>query len=647
MMPLNTPTGILNTPPLQTPITTPSLSSTNIPITSLNINEYIIKLKNTFVDPRAVYATEVLSGIVDEETVYNNNIMKSIVDNVFPLEESKCDIGKDVFNDVEFFKCFTDKNSLTVFDKINTCSLKGSEAVLTKLFEFPIYNSNILERRQQILRSIEINNVEQIGLDLIKTEMKQNENDVLWIFEEIDQNLKDLYEMVFFKFCMFKPLNNNPHAITINNIYKIICSPVMGIISPLLYIIIPYIIILVKLKIKVPFKVYARLMLSTLLSGDIMTGGGKSSNMFRIISYVFSIVFYFQGILNSFEISKTLYKVSKHLVTKVNNIVGFLQKAHEINTKYWTNDILSTFLKSTSIKSVNEDNEYISTLTVLPFSLHSNFGKQLHTYITLNKEIVKSVLLKTYIIESLFSITKFKRDLNIDYVTYVQPIENKPLIRLTDSFHPCIDIDKVVKNDIELSSHKNAILTGPNAGGKSTFVKSLIINAILAQTIGICISKNSVMTPFHIINSQINIPDCKGYESLFEAEMYRCKEKLDLLKNNSTKLSLFIMDEIFNSTNPVEGIAGAYAIAKKISEYSNCILMFTTHYIYLTKLHKTCKFVNYKMNVIKDEGNIIYPYKLINGVSKQYIALDLLAKNGFDLDIIEEAIAVKDKLVKK
>ena len=67
----------------------------------------------------------------------------------------------------------------------------------------------------------------------------------------------------------------------------------------------------------------------------------------------------------------------------------------------------------------------------------------------------------------------------------------------------------------------------------------------------------------------------------------------------------------------------------------------------MTKLHKTGRFINYKMNITRENDNIIYPYKLVNGVSKQYIALDLLAKNGFDADIIDEAISIKDRLVKK
>lgn len=605
------------------------------------MNDYLAKIKKVIMDPNTYSATEMLASL-DEDVYVNNTISKVITDPVITITKDKCNIGNDVFNDVEFFKCFTEKNSSTIFDKINTCTLYGSKDMLKRFFEDPDYNIELLSRRQEILKNHE--ELYKIKPDLLNLDdIKAYEKDVLWMYEELDQNLKDLYEMVFFRFCLFKPLNNNPYAITANNVYKIVCSPVVGILTPILYIIVPYMIILYKLKIKIPFKAYIKIMLSTLMSGDMFVDKSNSSyKIFKGLSYVFSIIFYFQGIFNSFEISKTLYKVSKHIVEKVNNIVAFLKHANEINKVYWDDRIKETFVTSDILIDNATEDKYISGLEVMPFSIKNNFGKQLHTYITFDKNIIKSVLAKVYIIESLSSITHFKNSMNIDYVKYIK--SDKPLINLQNSFHPSIPLDKVVKNDIHLET-TNAILTGPNAGGKSTFVKSLIINALLSQTVGICIAEKGEITPFYIINSQINIPDCKGYESLFEAEMYRCKEKLDLIKTCETdKFALYIMDEIFNSTNPVEGIAGAYAIAKKISDYNNCLLLFTTHYVYLTKLKKTGKFINYKMNISKESGNIEYPYKLVPGVSKQYIALDLLAKNGFDDDIIQEAVAIKDRL---
>jgi DNA mismatch repair protein MSH6 len=154
-----------------------------------------------------------------------------------------------------------------------------------------------------------------------------------------------------------------------------------------------------------------------------------------------------------------------------------------------------------------------------------------------------------------------------------------------------------------------------------------------------------VLTPSNNIRSQINIPDDKGHASLFEAEMYRCKHNLDLIKEHPDHRMLLVMDEIFNSTNPVEGISGAFAIAHRLAVHPNTLVFFTTHYTYLSKLEKQSQFRNYRMNVIKNNDIIQYPYKLERGISKQNIALELLKLNGFDSDIIDHALILKEKFV--
>jgi DNA mismatch repair ATPase MutS len=177
-------------------------------------------------------------------------------------------------------------------------------------------------------------------------------------------------------------------------------------------------------------------------------------------------------------------------------------------------------------------------------------------------------------------------------------------------------------------------------------VKSLLANILLAQSICISYSDFCSLTPFKFINSQINIPDCKGKESLFQAEMNRCKYSIDKIASLKDSEHCFIaMDEILSSTNPVEGIAGSYAILKKMSGYKNSVMVCTTHYNYLTKLAKDNRFSNYRVKVEETEEKIHYTYKLEKGVSKQYIALRLLKDNGFDTDIISTAEELKQKFI--
>ena len=93
--------------------------------------------------------------------------------------------------------------------------------------------------------------------------------------------------------------------------------------------------------------------------------------------------------------------------------------------------------------------------------------------------------------------------------------------------------ENIVKNTIKLGggNNRNAIITGPNAGGKSTFIKSLTLSILFSQTLGITTANSFKLTPFSLVNTYLNIPDIKGKESLFEAEMHRAREHLVKLKS--------------------------------------------------------------------------------------------------------------------
>ena len=95
------------------------------------------------------------------------------------------------------------------------------------------------------------------------------------------------------------------------------------------------------------------------------------------------------------------------------------------------------------------------------------------------------------------------------------------------------------------------LLSGPNGSGKSTYIKSVLENIILAQTIGFSFCQEMSLTPFHNFITHLNIPDCQGKESLFQAEMNRCYQYLQELQslNQEGKFSFNIIDEIFVSTN--------------------------------------------------------------------------------------------------
>lgn len=542
-------------------------------------------------------------------------------------------IGRDVFNDVELVTSYTGDYINTVFSKIDCTYMHGSKEFLKTLLLNPIDDIEILMQRQDILNRHGKNAIKLGG---ILKEMTQYESDVAWMYSHRDEEITMLYDMVFFTNVFVKPLNNIDAALTSYNIYRIVLSPLIGIFTPIFYFIIPYIVVRIKLGVDVGFFQYMKLMFSSIFSG------GAIGTMFPKMTYLsaaFSLIFYFQGLFNSVEVAKACYKISKLITNRMHGVSKFISLAKSMD-EIWEPSMSTVFFEETI-----ENKFHDSSFECSRFDIYTNFGKSLRQFKNLDREKMLILIRKVYIIDSINSIFTLKSDYGFSYSKY----ERKKLVptyNVKGLWHPSLDNTLAVKNDV-LLENKSLILTGPNAGGKSTLIKSMLLSILFAQTITLTNSNDLTLSPFSYINSQINIPDCKGKESLFEAEMHRSKENLDILKNFG-KFSIMFMDELLTSTNAIEGISGAYAIAKKISDYENSMLVITTHYLWLTKLAKdTKKFTNYCMKVdIDTKGSITFPYKIIKGVSRQFIALELLKKNGFDTDITDLAIQIKNRLLK-
>lgn len=606
----------------------------------MNINLLRDKLSHFFLDKRTRQSRDIIEDFQKSNKNYVE-IASNMVDSI-PLVESDTFVSKNVYNDIEFFANYSnDAKSRTIFDTYTDLNLQGGSALAKRVLSLPQSDKALLQNRSNVLQTFENKWVDE---DKIYFQaMKDNEASVLWLFEQQEKHVEDLFNILYFRFAFLRGLNNSPSLLGFYNIYRILISPLIGILSPIVYVLIPFLVITWKLKIPISFKDYIKFFFNTLLSSqDFFFSTPSNMKYVRFISYVFSLIFYFQGMFNSVEISRTLYKICSFIITKFNGVVRYVKASNHLISKYWDDNIIGTFIKPNEIfKEANIESSYVGKLRDVRFSIFSNFGRQLHDYKYISKDLITSLLSKSYVLDFMFATCTYRKKNGYSFASYTDNVQ--PYVLLQGARHPCLEHD-VVKNDFELKD-RNVIITGPNAGGKSTFIKTFITCIILSQTV--CISPSDVceLTPFKNIVSQINIPDCKGKESLFEAEMHRCQENLSLLKRDGEQRTIIVMDEIFNSTNPIEGISGAYAIAKQISNYTNCLLIFTTHYVYLTKLEKVTKrFVNYRMNVIIEDDVIKFPYKLQRGVSKQYIALELLRKNGFDQDILDEALQIKKKL---
>lgn len=592
-------------------------------------------LSKFFSDPKNAKAVEAMTE--QQHKRYQEDeivVLPSIFNNA--VTTSRCHLGGDVLADLEMFDSYRNDETATLFSSIDRSILKGTKIFLKHIIQNPICNIESINRRQELIKSIDPS-----VLTPLLREIKDFEQDLCWLFADKEEHIKSLEDMLFFRLCFLKPLNNIPWALTSVNIYKILVSPLLGILSPILYFVIPYYIIKLRYKINISFTNYIRMMFTT--SKILFEHGGGWTTRLRYVSYIFSMIFYFQGIFNSLEISRTIFSLNKFVLNRVDNILAFFCKSNDILEIAYCPDIAQVFFDAPTPL-------FYQSLGVEPISnnrfwLTTNFGKRLSFLKTIDATSAKTIVNQIYMVDMLNSVARLHSDSGFGFCKAVA--SKIPTVNIDRVWHPSINAALVVRNDINLSAKKNAILTGPNAGGKSTLVKSILLSVLLAQTFGVVNAVDLSFTPFEFINSQISIPDCKGKESLFEAEMHRCKFNLEHIRSMPSGFSFVIMDEIFNSTNPIEGIAGAYAIAKTLGSLKSTVVMFTTHYNYLTKLQRdTKRFVNYKMDVSRTLNGFDFPYQLSAGVSKQYIALDLLRSKGFTDEIVDEALRIKNKLTR-
>ena len=194
----------------------------------------------------------------------------------------------------------------------------------------------------------------------------------------------------------------------------------------------------------------------------------------------------------------------------------------------------------------------------------------------------------------------------------------------------------------EIKKAQHYIITGPNAAGKSTNLKAVAISAVLAQTCGIVPARQCVMTPFHVLETYLNITDdLKQGNSLFKNEVIRASELLRRVsaKNGESGPALLVFDEMFNGTTPYEGMSAAYSVAAHLAQRPNVLSVIATHFSQLTVLPQTYQnMANMHVSVQPlRNGRWHRPYTLGKGVSDQHIALDMLAEEGIDSSIVDTA----------
>jgi len=204
--------------------------------------------------------------------------------------------------------------------------------------------------------------------------------------------------------------------------------------------------------------------------------------------------------------------------------------------------------------------------------------------------------------------------------------------------HPVVEdqVDSFIANDTCFdATRKLLLITGPNMGGKSTYMRQTALITLLAH-IGCCVPASSaVIGPIDRIFTRIGASDdLAGGRSTFMVEM---TETANIL-NNAGEHSLVLMDEVGRGTSTFDGLALAWAIAKALIEKNRAYTLFATHYFELTRLASDYGWVaNVHLSAVEHKDRIVFLHHVEEGPASQSYGLAVAQLAGVPGRVIREA----------
>ena len=532
------------------------------------------------------------------------------------------------------------RDNICLYDKIfENPNIFGKHTALL-WGDFYTSDKNFLRDSQKLIK--------QLSRSKSEDEIIQNgvEYNTVKIWNEIHTETGFYEKYQYVEIDRFKNLNNSGLFLQLLSLYNM-ASPIVSLAMPIFLLILPFFILKVQGK-DVSFVKYVEILKLLFSKHNIghlfnLTGASWDKIIYSIVSIIFYVLQVYQNTRSCISFYKNMKKIHEQLFTVKTYIertitnIDLLHNAGGDLPTYFLFFDANRFYKSVLC-------DYLSELeSIIPNKLSFTKIKQIGHVMKCFYQLYKNTDYHQAL-EYSFGVNGYiynLRDLCNKYETGVIgkckfTKSGNYNTSFEHSFHPSIDVVDIVKNSYSLD--KSIIITGPNAAGKTTLLKSTIFNVIMSQQVGFGFYKNATINPYDKIHCYINIPDTSGRDSLFQAESRRCKDILDEInKDGINKRHLCVFDELYSGTNPYEAIGSAYAFLEYLSKKNNVNFVLTTHYTDLCSRMEKCDGVsNFHMGVDLDElDEFKYTYKMRKNISKIKGGVKVLKDLLYPDEIIE------------
>lgn len=267
--------------------------------------------------------------------------------------------------------------------------------------------------------------------------------------------------------------------------------------------------------------------------------------------------------------------------------------------------------------------DYFAMIFMLPFISYNFVLEKLTNYETQAKEMWR-LLGELEVAAAVLNFRKVMPDTS-------QPVFSKGIqVKGEEVYHPLLA--SPVPNEVNWT--KNTLVTGSNASGKSTYVKSVAISCILSATIHTALATKFQLPFAHILTSMAVEDDIFEGDSYFVAEIKSVKRVLDLAETRVP--CLCFIDEILKGTNTIERIAASSSMVHWLADYPS-LAFVATHDIELTEILKeSCDNVHFQEQVTKEQG-VSFDYRLRQGPSTTRNAIQLLQVLNYPQRIVAQA----------
>ena len=488
--------------------------------------------------------------------------------------------------------------------------------IVKKMYSFFTTNTEFLKDTQKLQCIKDSITINHSIINVFNKEFKNIQN---------IENFKNHFQYIDIKY--LDTFNTNENVLQILGLYNF-TSPIINLITPIFILIVPFFILKLK-KIDITFNTYKNFLFETLFKKFNITSFTDSS--FKTKFYLFiTIIFYVVGIYQNIVSCINFYKNNKYINNFFEQTKQYLTFVNEQQQRLLTK-INHVLTYKEFYNDVYNNNKFIvQKINELKNITKYNIGRKLSLFYKFKFDIsfINNCKYSLECIGYLDNMCGMFNNKNLNKCFYA----DRTIFR---NFYFPIENSTIIKNSCNLK--KNYIISGPNASGKTTVIKSLILNVILSQQIGRGFYDKGCVSPYSHIHCYLNIPDTNNRDSLFQAEARQCKNIIDCIKSNNNSKHFVIFDELYSGTNPEQAVKSAYSYLKYLGELNNVTFLLTTHFYDLC--HKINninreKIVNISMKSKNTNNKTIYYYKLQKGISTVKSGFDILKDMNYPEQII-------------